>query len=447
MRPSSSTRVAYRYLQRLAGLLQPPPRVLEPVPAWARKRIAEHALALIPESSGGDSAALAQRFNQQVDTLAEGQSAEADFGGVMQDYIKVTKLPGGMFKVDSSAMSVPSIDRGFVDNMVNLFAGRGAKGDEDWAALRKEAQGYASTPKDHTGGVSMVLPVDLDGWKYLNGPTSIVSRVNDKRRNFNDRIDAAIAQARKVGVDKVVFLERKPNFVPPGVIVVPFGLQYDMEVARGAQLNTTWDPDVQVETFPVSQMASYKMDYLDKNDVAGALKARAYDRIRVELVVQSSRSQGFSAKWHDMSKTLQLVIEPFDVGFPQLVLKRFRDAVDQVEDTVEHESIHLAQSLLQALKGVYGAGTPSRHSRPQQVTWEPGAYMTDISVHHLSDNEFYTVLNDKIREFQRQMRGRTPSNADVHRFIDRDYEFFGLLKDSAPQRWRKAISEFTNAVM
>jgi hypothetical protein len=73
--------------------------------------------------------------------------------------------------------------------------------------------------------------------------------------------------------------------------------------------------------------------------------------------------------------------------------------------------------------------------------------MTDRFFNDTATTEIYTVLNDKIREFQRQMRGRTPSNADVHRFIERDYEFFGLLKDSAPQRWRKAVGEFTNAVM
>ena len=159
----------------------------------------------------------------------------------------------------------------------------------------------------------------------------------------------------------------------------------------------------------------------------------------------------------------------------------FEDILSECLDTLKHELIHLAQSLLEV--GILGdirddkyqrrpgPGMPSRRIMTRDITQNtnspymlPPKYekkrqqLEDMGllnkVHEFDDVEFYTRLSDDVLKFKRdnrRMRGPDRKKA-ITEFVGIEDEestspWFRLLKNHAPKKWRKAVKEFTKMVL
>ena len=160
----------------------------------------------------------------------------------------------------------------------------------------------------------------------------------------------------------------------------------------------------------------------------------------MEMSFLKPGTANFSGQWQDLSKRLSVIVAPPRVSESKWALEDFNRTIDEMSDTILHEVVHMAQSLLSTLKGAL-AGNPSKRTAPKNQTWDPMDY---VRVHHLDSREFYTLLAERVQKFKRKYRGNH-THRDLDTFL-RDDEFFGILKKDAPRRWQKAVSVFLKEV-
>jgi len=171
-------------------------------------------------------------------------------------------------------------------------------------------------------------------------------------------------------------------------------------------------------------------------------KKLPFPSILVELKKSSSRGGNAVAKWNRGNKTIQI----FDVGIHS------QSSVDMLEDTIEHEVIHMADYIMKAA----GVGASDVDSG---ASYDPRGHVTEEE-HVLSDAEFYTRLNDDIREWKRwtKRQGYTgellKQVLEVHvgdrRQVDREFgvkdsqpgNLFRILKENDRRKYEKAKKLF-----
>lgn len=125
-------------------------------------------------------------------------------------------------------------------------------------------------------------------------------------------------------------------------------------------------------------------------------------------------------------------------------LKIFYRSDMDLRGAIEHELRHFGQTLLSQVKKAK-VGFPSRNI----ATGESNVGTANLAVnqHHLSDEEFYTVLADEIKKAQLQWKNRQRTN-NLNEFIKHfinNSRFFSILKKQASGKFRKALSELVKA--
>jgi len=140
-----------------------------------------------------------------------------------------------------------------------------------------------------------------------------------------------------------------------------------------------------------------------------------YPNLKVPPVdVQVTESDSQYAKnrgtWNVHRKIIRVYIPSWEKA--KNSLPRLFDSFD---DTIEHEAIHMTQSYLkESLRNIPTVGLPSKNQREKgfmshdeqhlrSYLVNQGINPKDVSFHSLDDVEFYTVLQDSIRELKRKI--------------------------------------------
>lgn len=117
-----------------------------------------------------------------------------------------------------------------------------------------------------------------------------------------------------------------------------------------------------------------------------------------------------------------------------------------IHRVIRHEAQHMAQTLLKEALGGVEAGLPSKRIRTPQYKQDPSG---GGAAHILDDQEFYPRLTDAIEEIRHTPRLWRPDGVvdpSVLRQAMRQNRFLRVLKQYAPGKYRKAISEIVKAL-
>lgn len=178
--------------------------------------------------------------------------------------------------------------------------------------------------------------------------------------------------------------------------------------------------------------------------------------IRVVLFPETHPDR--AGQWDVVNKELQIDVQNQDI----LSVRDFYTELGRLEETLDHELRHVAQSLLSGGRD-FNRGVPSKNLSPQHRLDLPSdPWQPEELAHSLREEEFYTRLGDDIRTFLLKIRQipkplwRMALKAWVgssdwkstfgHEFRLKASEFFSMLKKYQPNKWRKAVSEFEKAV-
>lgn len=165
--------------------------------------------------------------------------------------------------------------------------------------------------------------------------------------------------------------------------------------------------------------------------------------IRVQIEPMS-RNGGY---WSAGIRLLNVEIDTTEVPSPENLMKF-------VWRVVVHEMTHAAQTILSDIQGNMSAGLPSSKIRTPE--WNQGEG-NDPTSHVLDDREFYTDLRDAIRSALEIMNSRSGLDRNLlfRRLVSDNMSmgemrpvstitplnFFRVLKEHAPLKWRKAVGE------
>jgi hypothetical protein len=193
---------------------------------------------------------------------------------------------------------------------------------------------------------------------------------------------------------------------------------------------------------------------------------RNWSRICVKIEI-ADPAQRIDASWSSQTNTLIVYIRNYPDEIMMGVYPNAQDIADKVNDNVYHEMSHAAQSILSYIKlkrqpnDWVGLPSSKMLSRKKRVNYFDKK-LTDEEArvsHGLSDLEFYTNLRDHIskiaRAFQKydvqmqRAQGRPLSgqerllvfNSFVGLTKQTPLDFFRILKEFAPLKWKKAVSE------
>jgi len=144
-------------------------------------------------------------------------------------------------------------------------------------------------------------------------------------------------------------------------------------------------------------------------------------------------------------------------------LRDFRENLLEIESLTIHELTHMAQSLLTNLKVENFAGLPSKKVLTD-LGWGGSTNALTKSEHAMMDVEFYTDLNDDLKEFL--LEARRLKKEDRNRFLrlwvgiarpeDGDPKpyrytypsvFFKVLRREAPAKYKAALKLFTTEAL
>lgn len=419
---SPELRLWQKKMSKVAGLLVPPPVMVQEITKWVRQRICEKVLS---DNEGGLESESAEDFLKRVQKLKEGETVKATWG---LERVEVSKVDSDTYALRSPRMKLPKAKLDLVTNMVETLAGMGGS-DED---LVKEAQKYASKGVDHDTYVDGKVPLNLQGWPYLKGPVGIVDAVNKSRQDFNRMIDEAVKLVRSSKAKGITWSLRPPTQAFPGVIVLRDELRWEIEKQHG-EMPMEWDDATGLKVTRELNLSKYKLPLLKLDEVNKAMEIEGWKDIRLDLMFRRSFERG---QWDGRVKRMTLTVSPSDLKEASDLRAVLRD----IEDTVTHECIHLAQDLLSALKGTYGAGQPSRKTK-LDVGFDIEEYSQGGDSYLTNDKEFYAWLSDEVRAF----RKKNPYGGDIKRWI-RFSDFFRALERNNKPRWQKAIKVFTTEV-
>ena len=265
------------------------------------------------------------------------------------------------------------------------------------------------------------FPLDLRGWKYLR----------DAHR-FRGRLIEAVEAGIAAGE-------------------IPYSIANLLaQVAGKGPHDTVKSPEKARKLLP-------KLRAMDAEDLASAIIGGS---VTVVLNVDSSQrgSSTGGSSYSGYGHTIILNALSFEPQWdPQRVKEQFSDFMAHLHEVVGHELTHDTQKFLAKIHDL-PRGTAGRPSRSEH------SYTgTDrVVLHMLNDAEFYTRLRDEVGKFLRMVNSWNLEPKDHEDFRERkrkawvgamrrgrtrkpDSDFFSVLKEYAPTKYKKAVGEFWKA--
>lgn len=261
-------------------------------------------------------------------------------------------------------------------------------------------------------------------WREQNPPTQVRGKQRKKRPGLDIEVD--VAQFKTWWVELV----RIQRMLQP----------YAKKVKR-----RSWAQ----QKFPLDLTGWKYLDQVDSEEFRDNLDRINFDEIRVVLTFK--KKAGWEGLWEEGVRTLTLVAP----SFPGIDYKKIQGTLGGIKDVLEHELIHVGQTVIQWGKKLKEeAGLPGRKLREEGVN-PMGLRMRQDGTpgggqripHELQDVEFYTRLNDTVRDFERLIK-RVP-DARRAAFFDNFIEklpWFKVLREKNPRKYAKAVSELRKAV-
>jgi len=200
------------------------------------------------------------------------------------------------------------------------------------------------------------------------------------------------------------------------------------------------------KTFPIDlrgwkYLRELKRKHPGKN-IAQLQKEEMWDEIEVVLNfrprvdTKGTWQPVFDRLTVDVEDLTEMYQDGFEVAeFDSVEL--FRTSLGDLLRILRHELQHVGQTVFKALMDLEEEpGTPSRYLSPDKDdTDKPD---------RLKESEFYTYLADEIDEFAREY-GQKPRRTHFDHWLTRS-EFFTLLEDHEPAKFRKAVKEFVKGL-
>ncbi len=327
-----------------------------------------------------------------------------------------------------------------------------------------EAKKYTSKGKQYSTGTKRQFAVDTSGWKYIRPGSPIIDKVNKAlevtNRNIRDRVELAEEELKLAQAYYKTLRARKPNqeaqeqarqmldskgYQLGNVTYSPFTVR---QMAEKGEKPTQAIASIEGQGFPVDQV-TYE-EPLGPDGVDRALALARWDKITCVLVFKAHKSRG--GVWIGGKRELQVDVDnPWPRSGEQV-----REQIEEIGRICRHEMQHVGQDLLRvALRLREDAGLPS--SNISDPKYNPSGYRKDVSRyderfrqdHALRDVEFYTRLSDEVERFMRATVKNPDQDwkAPAQTFVTNPrHPFFGPLKRTQPDKWKKAVGEFYKAV-
>jgi DNA topoisomerase-1 len=335
--------------------------------------------------------------------------------------------------------------------------------------LKAECLRYTTKPKRYTGRAAKVFPIDVTGWKYIQANSPMLQTYNKNVKDFNAKLDARIQDAKEdLKIAQKIYDDNIDN---PNAIAdwQPGDKFIGVKERHYTNFWSSWRikdyisikrrPDtVMVSTIsypalfkvgdirPIGEAKELYLVEVSPDEINKVLEKKPSITAILSFVPHKTRG----GVWRLLDMELEVDVP---VRTPSYV-SGFNDVLYKIETTLKHEVRHVGQDVLRWVKELEeDAGLPSKHIRDVNVT--PYGYSKPLNKnvdHALRDVEFYTDLGDVIRYFIRS-NNNTPSKNMREAFlsyigyfarnpISFVSPFFSLLKEKAPDKWRKAVGVF-----
>jgi hypothetical protein len=348
--------------------------------------------------------------------------------------------------------------------------------------MRRECLKYTGKAKLVKTKVSKVFPVNLAGWPYLEANSPLVTKANAQIVSRNAEIEEQLAVGKKALPLAQKAYDAKKNGDKDTYRKIIERLQADdwMDTSPGhpawgdynirQALKENKRPDEVLvwgrttygyEPIPAAELEKELREPLGPSDIEKALATKRWATITCQLFFSQHQSRG--GVWVTDKRTLQV-----DAKFTGArSLPKFQEGIAEVNRTLRHELQHVAQDLITTIAGLGedAGGLPPEKTRDLSIppSGDRG-YNKPQQPHPLREVEFYTRLADEISEFLQNLP-KYPKNLRakvVRAWVDLDpkftpeerkqvrhvpeREFFQMLHEEQPKKWRKAVSEFISEV-
>lgn len=525
-REKLASRIAKQYFRRVLGdTFQPPPDLLDEVQDFIIQKWTGHVLAVVRDRLER-LRSKQQDYGDMVDEVKEAREAafedlkDIQVGeeihyplrpdeqkgilvgrneeGYWYTYTKEGRPHGRTYDGYRSYKVRRKVEEKFVEALNTLIpkareAEEVAK-DEGFSyveltRIEKAASKLAEKPRRYKSTSRTTIPIDLQGWQYIE------DSMEDARREIRGRINAL--RAEKDNLEETLG-EAKAEEEPQDIDLSPIRIE-------GLQLE--YDDGTDDDNyFPFFNRVShvqddeYKLTYDvsfndDKEAIIDILEGTAEEAIsisekalqevslaeidrflaseefsQIEVVLYFDQHVKRHGQWRYRDRELQV-----DATSEPHTVEDFYAALDSLKQTARHETQHAGQYLLRDLKGLEELGglPPGEVRDPKWDEWgrsDGGRYQRD---HALRDVEFQTRLSDEIDIFMEVVE-RIPREArrsamrvwmvdaseedreqaeEINRTLGlegrhkiKGREFFRMLKASEPERWEEAVKTFVDEV-
>ena len=348
---------------------------------------------------------------------------------------------------------------GLLDLRIEQLAGKSTGATDtsivELHLVRRECLKYTTKAKRYTTKASTTFPVDLTGWKYLRG-SPLVNKVNKKIDLHNKALAEQIAEA-KVDLKRAEVYatqlkrhtdqdaQNKARDELTGLFWAAYKVEQYVRNGQKMEAMVRRGPfrDVWV---PVDKAALEFKALVGPDDLVGALADIGWRKITVFLDFKGHQKRG--GQWRPLERELEVDAPP--LGYT--TLKGIQTAISAIRDTVRHEMQHCGQDLLRELVGsTEDAGLPSASIRDPKYdpSGDPRGRGNKRQEHALRDVEFYPRLADEVVEFIQYSLGipKKSWGMAAKKWVGgSEKHFFGALRKSAPDKWKKAVAEFFKGV-
>ena len=405
-------RISRRYIQRCAGILEFPPKVREQVWQWVRERYASHILyhvekrlAPIHKWKGYKEKQLA-KYHQELNTAPA----------------KIKALEVG----------------------------------ESYAIQFKEPNKWA---------YGVIRLPDEDGYAYYDyGQSYAGGRFHwNKGGGYGDRFETALRTVEGTIREEIQNLEKAQTPLGDENLVELMLLRKEClrYASRAVPLK---DSDKHLFTVDLTDW-KYLASIPNWQDIL--LANNNFKLLTVVLFPRPHPTRG--GQWD--ARAMEMEVDAPDYIPTQV--SGFHGALESLGETIDHEMRHLAQSVLSWVRGKEDqhAGLPSKNlhlDKAEEDKLPRDPHSPSYPAHALRDVEFYTRLGDEVKKFLRTLKdfppytrrwalrvwvdlppGKSPIDPSEDKFGLRRIapsDFFKMLKQHQPQKWRKAVKEFEKAV-
>jgi len=185
------------------------------------------------------------------------------------------------------------------------------------------------------------------------------------------------------------------------------------------------------------------------SDFVYNLDDEGFNEVTVRLSFGKTKTwDGWDGDWDENSYTLTVIAPSFPRTIDSVMIRKVLAGLD---DALDHELIHVGQTIIEIGKGLgEEAGLPKKHLRKVDEAPAPKRRKKkdeDDFEHELSDVEFYTRLHDIVKEYKREVPNVPVAKREefFQQFIQDD-DWLQVLRDNAPRKYGKAVSELRKAV-